>query len=266
MCANHLVIHKQHGFQKLVLKHPLQQIHSECWKILAGEVPHACSLSPPPLSLWKGGSPKLDQSPGSPRVQHQECNKIGNIYYLKDNGKKNSREVWMLGQAWSTRSLGAPDRSCQELRPCHSLPKEGEPTATNLDGGNGGKTYKVEETGMRLWERRAQGRTWPRALPDRQLGCACLRRAQHSCVFTQAKNFSLLPNKFHLHILQGSCSIETLQSALTKCLANKFKPICSCFKSECHRLTFAVQFLFLSRRKSSLEGKNCTVQTLQWIN
>lgn len=44
----------------------------------------------------------------------------------------------------------APDRSCQELRPCHCPPKEGEPRATNLDGGNGGKTYKVEETGMRL--------------------------------------------------------------------------------------------------------------------
>lgn len=95
---------------------------------------------------------------------------------------------------------------------------------------------------------------------------ACLGRAQHSCAFAQAKNFSLLPNKFHLHILQGSCSIETLQSDLIKCLANKFKPICSCLESECHRLTFAVRFLFLSRRKSSLEGKNCTVQTLQWIN
>lgn len=156
----------------------------------------------------------------------------------------------------------APDRSCQELRPCHCPPKEGEPRATNLDGGNGGKTYKVEETGMRLWERRAQGRTWPRAL----LGWCLPRESSALLCFCPSKEFFILPNKFHLHILQGSCSIETLQSDLIKCLANKFKPICSCLESECHRLTFAVRFLFLSRRKSSLEGKNCTVQTLQWIN
>lgn len=176
------------------------------------------------------------------------------------------------GGCWS--SLGAQDllentaeRGCQELRQCHGPPKEGESRATNLGGGNGGKTYKVGETGLRLWEGRAQGRTWPRALPGQQPGWCCLGRAQHSCAFAQAKNFSLLPNKFHLHLLPNKFSpiIEMLQSALT-CLENKFKPIPSCLESGCHRLIFAVQFLFLSSRKSSLKGKNCTVWILQWIN
>lgn len=41
-------------------------------------------------------------------------------------------------------------KTLQELRQCHCHPKQGEPRAKNPDGGNGGKTYKVEETGMKL--------------------------------------------------------------------------------------------------------------------
>lgn len=63
----------------------------------------------------------------------------------------------IAGKGGSWGRLGAQDllentleRSCQELRQCHCPHKEGEPAATNLDGGNGQKTYKVEEIDMRL--------------------------------------------------------------------------------------------------------------------
>lgn len=209
----------------------------------------------------------LDQSPGSlsQGSASEKCNKIGNICCLKDNGKQTSRDGWMLGQAWSAGSLGnlffLPERSCQELRQCLCHPKEGGAQSKksgwewrkNLQSGRSRyETLRRESSKQNLAKSPARpaarlvpasGRLCPPVLLLRQ-------RIFHSC---QTNSTSIF---FQAVAVLKWCSLLSLSAQ-----QNKLKPICSCLEPGCHRLTFAVQFLFLSRRESSLEGKNCSLNS-----